>query len=207
MLADASEPLILADGTRIDPSSGSVVRDKKYAQFVEVPSGTQAQAIVAKSRRSVAELPMQPGQMNIVSLVLFYAMWGLGVADIAIQTGISAAQVKNIQTLDVYIQLSEDIKKSVLEFEANDVRAVMQRHAMGAANKIVDLMDEEGALGFAAAKDILDRTGNRPADVVEHRHKMEDTLRIEIVERKPDNDVPTFINVTDYKEVTNGNRS
>jgi hypothetical protein len=195
MLATADEPLVLADGTKINPTSGEVIRDKKYSVFVEVPAGSEAQAIVAKARRSAAELPFQPGQMNIVSLVLFYTMWGLSPADTAIQLGITTSQVKNIQTLDAYKQVQEDIKKSVLEFEANDVRAVMQKHAMGAANKIVDLMEEEGALGFAAAKDILDRTGNRPADVVEHRHKMEDVLRIEVVEKKAEPDIP-MINIT-----------
>lgn len=200
MLADALEPLILADGTKINPTDGAVMRDKKYSTMVEIPSGSEAQAIVAKSRRSVAELPMQPGHMNVVSLVLFYTMWGLAPADIAIQLGITNTQVKNIKELPAYTQLSEDIKKSVLAHEAGDIRSFMQKHAMGAATKIVDLMEEDGALGMMAAKDILDRTGNRPADVVEHIHKMEDTLRIEIVEKRAI-DIPDIINITDYKEL------
>lgn len=196
MLADPNEAfLTLADGTKI-AQSGKVIKDKKYTQFVEVPKGSEAQAIVAKSRRSVAELPYQPGQMNVVSLVLFYSMWGLGVSDIAMQLGITSDQVKNIQSLEAYIELSEQIRKSVLEHEANDVRSLMQKHATGAAQKIIDLVEEEGALGFAAAKDILDRAGHRPADVVEHRHKMEDVLRIEVVEKKAEPDIPDLINIT-----------
>lgn len=201
MLAEASEPLILADGTKIDPSSGTVIRDKKYSVMVEVPAGRDAQAIVAKARRSAAELPFQPGQMNVVSLVLLYTMWGLSASEAAMQIGITAKQVRNIQELDEYKTISEDIRKSVLEYQANDVRSMMMQHAMGAANKVVDLMEEEGALGFAAARDVLDRTGHRPADVVEHRHKMEDTLRIEIVERKAAPDIPDVLNVTDFHEV------
>lgn len=200
-LADPDDAFItLADGTKI-AQTGKVIKEKKYTQFVEVPKGSEAQAIVAKSRRTVAELPFQPGQMNVVSLVLFYTMWGLGVADVAIQLGVTADQVKNIQQLEAYISLSEDIKKSVLEHEANDVRSLMQKHATGAAQKIIDLVEEDGALGFAAAKDILDRAGHRPADVVEHRHKMEDTLRIEIVEKKAEPEIP-LINITDYKELS-----
>lgn len=198
-LADATEEfLVLADGTKI-AQSGKVIKEKKYSQFVEVPNGSEAQAIVARSRKTAAELPFQPGQMNVVSLVLFYTMWGLGSVDVALQCNITVDQVKNIQGLDQYRELSEEIKKSVLEHEANDIRSYMQRHAMGAAKKIVDLVDEEGALGMMAAKDILDRTGNRPVDVVEHRHKMEDVLRIEVVERKSEVDLPV-LNITDYKE-------
>lgn len=200
MLAEADDAfLTLADGTKI-AQTGKVIKEKKYSAYVEVPKGSEAQAIVAKSRRSVAELPFQPGQMNVVSLVLFYSMWGLGKADTAIQLGISHDQVVNIQELPAYVELSEQVKKSVLEHEANDVRSLMQKHATGAAQKVVDLMEEEGALGFMAAKDILDRAGHRPADVVEHRHKMEDVLRIEVVERKAEPDIPV-INITDYKEV------
>ncbi|MCA2510536.1 MAG: hypothetical protein IM561_09150 [Microcystis sp. M60BS1] len=200
MLADVNEPLILADGTKIDPSNGNVIKEKKYSNLVEIPSGSEAQKLVAKSRRSVAELPFQPGQMNIISLVLFYTVWGLSASDTAIQLGISSTQVRNIQELEAYKQIQEDLKKSVLEFEVNDVRAMMQRHAVGAAQKVVDLLEEDGALGLAAAKDILDRTGNRPVDVIEHRHKMEDVLKIEIVEKKQQLDIPELVNITDFKE-------
>jgi hypothetical protein len=36
---------------------------------------------------------------------------------------------------------------------------------------------------MAAARDILDRSGHRPSDVVEHRHRMDGGLVIEIVRR------------------------
>lgn len=202
LASDPLEPLVLADGTKINPATGEVIKEKKYSTMVEIPSGTKAQEIVAKARRAVAELPLPPKQMNVVSVVLFYSMWGLADGDIAIALGISTKQVKNIKELPEYQTIAEDIKKSVLEYEANDVRAFLQQRAKAAAAKIVDTLDEDGALGFAAAKDILDRTGNRPADVVEHRHKMEDSLRIEIVQRRESANMPeNLIDVTDYKEM------
>jgi hypothetical protein len=44
---------------------------------------------------------------------------------------------------------------------------------------------EEGTRAdrMAAARDILDRSGHRPSDVVEHRHRMDGGLVIEIVRR------------------------
>tara|TARA_R110000803_G_scaffold118785_1_gene187133 strand:- start:508 stop:705 length:198 start_codon:yes stop_codon:yes gene_type:complete len=42
-------------------------------------------------------------------------------------------------------------------------------------------------LQLAAAKDILDRDGHRPADIVEHRHTIEGGLQIEYVDRKATN--------------------
>ncbi len=200
-LADADEPLVLADGTKINPSNGKVIRDSSArGGFVSIPSASEAQAIVARSRRSVAELPVPPKQMNAISLVLFYSMWGLGDNDIAMTIGaVSLDQVKQIKKLPEYLTLSNDIMKTVLEHESNDIRQFFQQNASQAAKKIVDLTQEEGVLGFKASQDILDRAGFRPADVVEHKHKFEDALKIEYVKKDPIPDIPTI--EADYKVV------
>lgn len=208
-LAEPNEPLILADGTKIDPSNGKVLRDDiAKGGFVEVPSNTQAQAIVAKTRRSVAELPLPSGQMNAVSLVLFYSMWGLSDQDISIVVGgLSTEQVKNIKTLSEYQDMSDSVRKTVLEYESNDIRTFFQQNASVAAKKIVNLTQEDGALGFKASQDILDRAGFRPADVVEHRHKIEDTLKIEYIRKDKSSDSIPAIETT-YKDITpNGSGS
>jgi hypothetical protein len=206
MLAEASEPLILADGTKIDPSTGSVIKDKKHHRggFIEIPSAGEAVALVAKTRRAVAELPVPTQQMNVIGLVLFYSMWGLSDFDIAasINGDLSSDQIKNIKKLPEYQAASKDILQSVLEYEANDIRTFMQQNAKGAASKIVELMDEEGALGFAAAKDVLDRAGHRPADVVEHRHKLEDSLKIEFISKKTSDAIPDVAIDADYRNIT-----
>lgn len=202
MLADdPNAPLVLADGTKINPVNGSVIKDRKYSEFVEIPAAKDAIAAVSKARRSVAELPVPGQQMNALSLVLFYTMFGLSDVDIALQLGsVSVPQVKKIKSLPEYAQLSDTMLKSVLEHEATDVRTHIAKHAMGAAQKIIDTMEEDGAIGFAAAKDILDRAGHRPADVVEHKHKMEGGLKIEYIEKTDKNEIPAiegnFINVT-----------
>lgn len=206
MLAAADEPLILADGTKIDPSSGNVIKDKKYARagFIEIPNASEAVALVAKTRRAIAELPVPSQQMNVIGLVLFYSMWGLSDFDIANAIGgaLSSEQVRNIKKLPEYQSTSKDILSSVLEYEANDIRTFMQQNAKGAAQKVVNLMEEEGALGFAAAKDILDRAGHRPADVVEHRHKLEDSLKIEFISKKSNEAIPEIAIDVEYRDIT-----
>lgn len=194
MLPLASEPLLLADGRSIDPATGKLLKQKRVTTFVEIPSASEAQEIVAKSRRSIAELPVAPQQMNGLSLVVFYTMWGLSNQDIAIQAGCTLDQVKAIKKLPEYIKLHEDIFKSVMETEATDVRGFFQQKSREAAATIVNMMDEEGALGLTAAKDVLDRAGHRPADVVEHRHRMDNALVIEYIKKdKNDADVlPTI---------------
>src|SRR5215831_4937785 len=151
----ASEPLTLADGRKIDPATGKLLKEKKTSSFVEIPAATEAQEIVAKSRRSVAELPVAPQQMNGLSLVCFYTMWGLSNQDIAIQIGCTIDQVKSIKKLPEYHQLHQDIFRSVMETEANDVRGFFQQRAKDAATTIVNMIEEGGALGLTAAKDVL----------------------------------------------------
>lgn len=204
MLATEDEPLILADGTKINPSTGAVIKDKhSRGGFIEIPSASEAVAIVAKSRRAVAELPVPPSQMNVLSLVLFYSMWGLNDQDIATTIGsISTAQVKSIKGLPEYTGLSEDILKNVLEYEANDIRTYMQQNAKRAAEKIIDLVEEDGALGFAASKDVLDRAGFRPADVIEHKHKFEDSLKIEYISKSNKDEIPAVDILGDYRDIT-----
>lgn len=190
LAADALEPLVLADGTKIDPNSGKVLREQK---FVEIPSASQAQELVARTKKSIAELPVPTKQMSGLGLVLFYSMWGLSNQEIAIALGLTIDQVLHIKKLPQYTQISEDIKKTVLEHEANDVKAFFQQRAMGAAKKIVTLAEEEdGVLGFKASQDILDRAGFRPADIVEHNHNLSGGLRIEVINKSAENTIPTI---------------
>lgn len=190
LASDTLEPLVLADGTKIDPNSGRLIREKKY---VEVPSSSQAQELVARTKKSIAELPVPTKQMSGLGLVLFYSMWGLSNQEIAIALGLTIDQVLHIKKLPQYSQISEDIKKTVLEHEANDVKAFFQQRAMGAAQKIVTLAEEEdGVLGFKASQDILDRAGFRPADIVEHNHNLSGGLRIEVINKSAENDIPTI---------------
>ncbi len=210
LFADANEPLILADGTKIDPATGKVVREKRQG-FVEIPNASQAIAIVAKTKRSISELPLPPQKMNAVSLVLFYTMFGLADADIAITVGISRDQVKNIKALPEYLSASQDIQASVLAHETNEVRDIFQKHARGAAQKIVEIAsnaDEDSVLGFKAAQDVLDRAGHRPADVVLHKHGLDDSLKIVYIQQQPSETIPdASIIDAEFEEVKDGNGS
>lgn len=204
MLADASEPLILADGTKIDPSNGKVIRERN-SSFIEIPTASQAVAIVARTKRNVNELPLPPQKMNAVSLVLFYSMWGLAENDIAITVNISRDQVNNIKKLPEYLAMSADIQQSILQHETNEVRDIFQKHARGAAQKIVEIAsnaDEDSVLGFKAAQDVLDRAGHRPADVVLHKHGLDDSLKIVYIQQQPSETIPdASIIDADFEEV------
>ena len=54
------------------------------------------------------------------------------------------------------------------------------------------MVDQANGVGtrMAAAKDVLDRAGHRPADVIEHKHSLEGGLTIEYIDHK--DEIPTI---------------
>lgn len=183
-------PLQLADGRIVLPDGR--VTEVNEPQFVEVPTHQEAQKIITAARRKLSELPEVPRTMNTVSVVLSYTLFGLDEDEIAIATRLSVAQIGRIKVSDPYTQMHDVIVKTVLDAETSVVRELFQKNARNAAQVVVRAMDEGSrADRMAAARDILDRSGHRPSDVVEHRHRMDGGLVIEIV-RRDQTQLPTI---------------
>lgn len=181
-----NEPLKLSDGRMVYPDGriGGDGFDSRPTEFVEVPTHAEAQRIVTAARRKLSELPEVPRTMNAVGVVLSYTLFGLDDEEIAIATGMSVDQIGRIKVGDPYSQMHEAIVRTVLDSETDVVRELFIKNAKSAAQVVVRAMDEgTRADRMAAARDILDRSGHRPSDVVEHRHRMDGGLVIEIVKR------------------------
>jgi hypothetical protein len=194
LVADTSEPLVLADGTKIDPASGKVIKERGR-QMIEVPSSTEAQKIIAKTRRSIAELPAPPQQMTPVALVAFYTLFGLSEQDIslALDGRLTVEQIERVRELDAYKEFMVTARENIIETSTNKVRDIFHRHAERAASTIVEMIDSDvDGLAFAASKDLLDRAGHRPADIVEHRHMMENALQIVITKKDASQEAPVL---------------
>jgi len=193
---DELEPLVLADGTKINPVTGKAVKEaRQHSGFVEVPNGQDAQRLVIKTRKAVAELPLPPEKLTGVAIVAFYTLFGLpdGEISIACEGKLTVPQIVRIRTLAAYKEFMEAAKANIIETANEQVREIFQKNARGAANKIVEIAaEDEGVLGFKAAQDVLDRAGHRPADVVEHRHAMANSLNIIITKRDASSDVPVI---------------
>lgn len=194
-LPDPHEPLRLADGRLVYPGGrvlgggGSDVPPR----FVEVPTHREAQRIVTTARRKLSELPEVPKAMNAIGAVLSYTLFGLDDDEIAIATSLTVEQIGRIKVSDPFSQMYDAVVRSVLDAETDIVRDLFQKKARNAAEVVVRALDEgTRADRMAAAKDILDRSGHRPVDVVEHRHRMDGGLVIEIVRRDADRSIPTI---------------
>ena len=194
MLASGSEPLTLADGTVINPEDGAIMREEAPEVLTEVPNNEQLQREVVAARVRISELPVPSEQMNTISVVMCYSLYGVTEDDIATITGLTGDQIRAIKISDPYTTIQNSFIENIIASDKSEVRDLFVNHSFAAANKVRTLMDSNSeAMQLAASKDILDRAGQRPVDVVEHRHKVEGGLTIEYV--KQDNELP-LIDVT-----------
>lgn len=195
-LAEVNQPLVLADGTKINPLDGTIIEDAS-SKMVEVPSAVEAIALVTKTRRRIADLPDIPQRMHVIGAVLAYRLFGLDDTEIALATGMSEDQIGRLTISDAYTSLHTKAIEGILAADADNVRNLFLQGARSAATNVVKMATVPGALGFRAAKDVLDRAGMRPADVVEHRHKLDGELHIVHVRRDKVDELPIIEGLTD----------
>lgn len=186
------QELTLHDGTRIDTVTGKRVYDS--ARTIEVPSNSEAQQLVLNARRKLADLPIVPKEMNAVAVVCFYELLGIDSLEIAIATGLTERQVDNIKLSDAYQEVRKNAVDNILQSDSDDVHNLFRQYARKALGNVTELAEgaEEEGVRLSANKDILDRAGFRPADVVDHRIRSEEHLTIEYIDRAPNNSTPTI---------------
>ena len=97
MLPLGTEPLVLADGTTINPIDGTIVEEEV---LVEVPTAIDAQREVVSARLRISDLPVPPDQMNTLSVILSYSLQGVENVDIATLLHIDEDWVADIKQSD-----------------------------------------------------------------------------------------------------------
>lgn len=182
--------LTLADGTVLDLATGKPVVSERVERkmLVEVPTNTEAQVLVANTRKRIADLPDIPKRMNFVAAVLSYKLFGLSDFDIATALSCTEERVAQVFETDVYKRLSDEVVRTILERDADDVRHIFKQGSRNAAKKLMQLADSENeTVALSATKDILDRAGHSPAQIIQHNHSMSGGLEIVVTKRDAHN--------------------
>lgn len=191
-LPDANEPIVLSDGSKPE-----VLTVEKTQNFVKVPTNKEAVQQVMATKRRLADMATPPKELNAVLLVASYYFMGMDDFDTAVATGLTEEQVGNIKMTQVFEEMIKNISENIVATGLDDVRNMIAASANKAARKISSLaMHENPEIAMSASKDILDRAGFRPADVVEHRTKIESSLRIEVIRKDETQRIPTIENIT-----------
>lgn len=196
--------LVLADGTRVDAETGAVVA-REVALETPHTNVTQKVNRIDGERRRIADLPDTPDRVNTIGIVLSYHMFGLTDDDIGAILGVPEGRITKLIASEPAQKMLERMLEFVREHDIDVIRKNLRRYENEAADAVGRLLrsDSESVV-LAAAKDILDRGGHRPNDIVEHRHKVEGGLVIEVVKRDMMNEIPITII---EGELADGNRS
>lgn len=200
------EPITLPDGTIIlpeaDEATGSKVvskaeQDEKAAQeeinkelskLLTDPVNNEYSELY---KRTLADIDSDYNRMNITMLVLTYTLWGLDSYAISRLLNVTPSQVEAVIQSDLYVRTQQQVIESIRYAEAATVHGYLAAKANAAARVVAaSLVNINSDIRLAAAKDILDRAGFRPADRVEHSVKFEDELRIRYVQ--DDSNIPTI---------------
>lgn len=179
------QPLRLPNGTVINKTEDgqtdikTAAQQKIVASLDEILSDVYVDDDIETFQRTLADINVVKAEFNPVMLVLSYAMWGLDEQSIARYLEISVEQVEAIQCSDLYSRTRKEMLEAIRYAEASSIHGYIQSKARAAAKTVVAaLASPKEDVSFAAAKDILDRSGFRPVDKVEHTHKFDDDLRI-----------------------------
>lgn len=200
------EPLRLPDGTMVlpeaDPDSGSKVvtateqqeaqtRREIERELTDLLNDPMTNEFSQTYKRTLADVDVEFARMNVIMLVLAYTMWGLDSYAISQLLNVRTEQVEALKSSDLYSKTSQELIEAIRYAEAATVHGYIASKSLAAARVVAaSLTSPSGDLRLAAAKDILDRGGFRPADRVEHVMKFEDELRIRYVQDTTD--VPTI---------------
>lgn len=190
------QPIKLPDGTLLLPSrneKGSKIVSASEVKQIELEEEvTQELQEVLRDpidnqftetyKRTLADVETDYARMNIVMLVLAYTTWGLDEYAISQILSVRQEQIEGIKGSDIYTRTRQELIDALRYAETASVHGYLASKAQAAAKAVATLLTNPSAdTRLAAAKDILDRSGFRPADRVEHVHKFEDELRIRYV--------------------------
>ena len=206
-MPESEHYMVLPDGTKINLETGK----PQAKQYVDIPSNTEAQALVTSARRKLVDLPDIPERMNAISCVVAYTLFGLDEDEIALALNVPVERVVAIQMLDAFHDMTDAVAKGIQQTDIDPVTNAISQQSMIAVNKVVSTMNEaeDEKLQFDAARDLLDRAGHRPNDTKERQHQLEAHFTIEMVTRAEDAGTENIniINSTSTEVIENGNSS
>lgn len=178
-LPSPDAPLLSADGEPILPTAA-----KSFGR-VEVPSSIEAKRLVSTTRRKLMDMPALPQHMNAYAAALVYTISGLSDSEISLAMKLDVAQIKRLREQPAYRQIEEYIIQAVKEQTAAQVTDILAQHEVKAAEKIGALVENmDPKIALAASKDVLDRRGHVPKQVIDLRTQMQNTFRIEVVDKR-----------------------
>lgn len=179
--------ITLADGRRLDPTTGEVfdpnkVRDKELPRQVAELS---LHEMASTENRSLRDLTQDVKLLNAAAVILMYETMGINDLELSQALNCSQDALDRVRASNEFTTLRNVFLDTVEEYLRKSVRGQFALASHRAALKMIEQLDSPSSdVAQKAAKDVLDRAGHRPADIVEHRHAFEDELVIRVIDDK-----------------------
>lgn len=196
---EKGKPLQLPDGTTVRQGADgkNVVETQEQREAREFMDELLADPFLEGGntfKRTLADVNVVAKQFNPVMLVLAYSMWGLDNEAIARYLDLSDEQVAGITSSDLFVRTRQEVLEAIRFVESTTIHGYLSEQArLAAATIAAELRSKDGERRLTAAKDILDRSGYRPTDRVEHTHRFDDELRIVHLQEATAVDVDTGV--------------
>lgn len=184
---EKGKPIVLPNGTELRPTEEGVpevfTQDAQEAEqeiddVLEDPFEDQLE----RFERTLADVNVTAKEFNPVMLILAYSMWGLDMHAIARFLNLDVQQVQSVMLTDLFTNTRKELLEAIRYAEASSIHGFLSQQARQAAIvKATGLKSKNEDVRQSAASDILDRTGFRPADRVEHVHRFDDEMVIRYV--------------------------
>lgn len=175
-----------------DPDAPVTVENRDGKLFVALPSREEAEQIVHRAKRRLADLPALPDSSNPIACVVAYELFGLGIDDIAVALGISVTQVNTIKNHDAYKLIRKSVIENIKNEGKEEVLELFKSHRMKAAQNMIDFMDHgRPNVAMKATETVLQASGiNLKPDHKDSGDPMKSGLTIVYVEGDKDKNTP-----------------
>ena len=188
-----SEVLVLADGTKIDRRTGEVIRPETEAPKLlhvdeavddSVEDETEGEEIAELKKllpvnRHMNDLPGDVNSTRAIGLIAALTLFGISNRESSFICNTEVEKIVAIKQSERYNDMLNGIIENVMRAQSDNIRALFVNNAKEAAQHIVSgLKSKIPDVRHMAAKEVLDRGGFRPVDVVEHRVRHENELKI-----------------------------
>lgn len=153
--------------------------------LIKISSNKEILEREIKVRKVINDLP-KFDNMNLLSVVVSYKMFGLNNNDIMQITGINNEMLNNILMSDAYAKMYNDIVKNIINEDCDDIKVEFKRISRQALRNMNELANtsEVDVVRYTANKDILDRAGLRPEDILQKELDKKNQLSIVYIKKE-----------------------
>lgn len=135
--------------------------------------------------RTLADINIPFDKFSITMVCVSMSMWGLDAHAISRVINIDVDAITNVMETQNFAEYRKQIVEALRYAESGTIHGYLQQKALKAAMTVAgELASKDRDRALVAAKDILDRSGYRPVDRVEHAVRFDDELRIVVMEEK-----------------------